>query len=181
MGVANVTVGKPKIGGAISVGATNLTMPTDATSTLAAGFTNLGYVSEDGLTQAITRDSEAIKAWGGDTVMVTQTEFVETFSFTLIETLDINVKKAMFGDGNVTGSLAAGIVTEVNSDELTAHAWVIDMITNGSLTRIVVPNAKVTEIGDITYVDGEPVGYELTITALPDSNSNASYEYTVTA
>lgn len=179
--VNNVTAGKPKIGGAISIGTTSLTMPTDATATLPTGFTNLGYVSEDGLTQAITRDTEAIKAWGGDTVMTTQTDFAETFQFSLIETLMVDVKKAMFGDTNVTGTLSAGITTIVKSSELEAHAWVFDMVTNGSVTRIVVPNGKVSEIGDITYVDGEPVAYNLTITALPDASGNCSYEYTKSA
>lgn len=42
----NVTVGKPKVGGAVFVGATTLTMPNDATSELASGFTGLGYCSE---------------------------------------------------------------------------------------------------------------------------------------
>lgn len=176
--VSNVTAGKPKIGGAVSYGATSLTLPTDATTALATGFTNLGYISEDGMTQAITRESENIKAWGGDTVMTSQTDFGETFSFKLIEALDLNVRKAVYGDSNVTGTLSAGMTTTVNSTELEAHAWVVDMVYNGALSRVVIPNGKVTEIGEITYADGEPVGYELTITALPDASGNCSYEYT---
>lgn len=177
----NVTAGKPKIGGAISVGATTLAMPTDATTALAQGFDNLGYVSEDGVTKAITRDSEAIKAWGGDTVMTTQTDYAETYQFSLIETLMVAVKKCVYGDENVTGDLTTGITAKSNSTELPAHAWVFDMVQNGAVSRIVVPNGKVTEIGDITYVDGEPVAYGLTITALPDASGNCAYEYTVTA
>lgn len=179
--VSNVTAGKPKIGGAISYGATSLTLPTDATTALATGFTNVGYVSEEGVTRAITRDTEAIKAWGGDTVMTTQTDFAETFQFQLLEVLSADVQKLMFGDSNVTGTLATGITATMNSSELEAHAYVFDMVTNGTVTRIVVPMAKVSEIGDITYVDGEPVAYDLTIMALPDSAGNTSYQYTVNA
>lgn len=176
--VSNVTAGKPKFGGAISIGATSLTLPTDAVTALVAGFTNLGYVSEDGMTQEITRESEEIKAWGGDTILTPQTSFAEKFSFKLVEALNVDVRKAVYGDSNVTGTLAQGITTTVNSTELTAHAWVVDMNYNEALSRIVIPNGKVTEIGEITYVDGEPVGYELTITALPDASGNCSYEYT---
>lgn len=175
--VQNVTAGKPKVGGAISVADTTATLPTDATTAL-TGFESLGYISEDGLTQGITRDSEAIKAWGGDTVMTTQTDFAETFQFKLIEVLSATVRKVVFGDSNVTGDLTQGLVTLVNSKELPAKAYVIDMVLNDKLDRIVIPNGKITEIGDIVYSDGEPVGYEITVTALPDTNGNCSYEYT---
>ena len=47
---AYVSTGKPKVGGAVYAGATNLTLPTNATSDLPSGFTCLGYCSEDGLT-----------------------------------------------------------------------------------------------------------------------------------
>lgn len=176
-----VTAGKPKIGGAVSIAPTSTTLPTDATTTLDVAFVNLGYISEDGMTQGMTRDSEAIKAWGGDTVMTSQTEFEETFTFTLIEALSIDVRKAVYGDSNVTGALATGITTVVNSAELGLHAWVVDLVYNGAVSRIVIPNGKVSEIGDTSYVDGEPVGYEITVTALPDTSGNCSYEYTVTA
>lgn len=176
--VQNVTAGKPKVGGAISVAPLTATLPTDAETAL-TGFASLGYVSEDGLTQGVTRDSEAIKAWGGDTVMTTQTDFALTYQFTLIEVLNADVRKVVFGDDNVSGDLATGLTTLINSKELPAKAYVIDMILNGNLDRIVIPNGKVTEIGDTVFSDGEPVGFEVTITALPDQSGNCSYEYTI--
>lgn len=179
--VSNVTAGKPKIGGAIFVAPVGTALPTDATTALNEAFVGLGYVSEDGLTQAITRDSEAIKAWGGDTVLTTQTDFAETFTFKLIEALNVDVKKVIFGDTNVTGTLTTGITAITNSKELPAKSFVIEMVQNDALVRKVIPNAKITELGDIVYSDGEAVGYEPTITALPDATGNASYEYTLKA
>ena len=179
--VSNVSAGKPKIGGAISVAPTGTTLPTDAVTALGNDFANLGYVSEDGLTRGITRDSDVIKAWGGDPVLTIQTDFAETFQFSLIEILDVNVKKVLFGDANVTGTLATGITAKVNSAELPEKVYAIDMIQNGAVSRIVVPHGKVTEIGDIVYADGEPIGYEITVTGLPDTAGNTSYEYTVAA
>ena len=179
--VTNVAAGKPKIGGAVPVAATSATLPTDATTALGTGFANLGYISEDGMTRTITRESDNIKAWGGDPVLAIQNEFSETFQFRLIESLNVDVKKAVFGDTNVTGTLTTGITTTVNSKELTEKAWVVDMVTRGAATRIVIPNGKVTEIGEITYSDSDAIGYDVTVTAFPDATGNTSYEYTVTA
>ena len=175
--VSKIVVGKPKIGGALYVAPKGTTLPTDATTALDAAFVGTGYISEDGLTQAITRDNEDIKAWGGDTVMTTQTDYSEKFTFSLLETLDGGVKKLVFGDTNVTE--AAGAITAIsNTKELEEHAMVFEMVQGTKAVRRVIPAGKVSEIGDIVYKDGEAVAYELTVTALPDASGNTSYEYT---
>lgn len=173
----NVAAGKPKLAGAISFAATSTTLPTTAAATLDAGFVSLGYCSEDGLTNAQDRSSTDIKAWGGDIVLSVQDEKTDTFSFTLIESLNTDALKAYFGDTNVTGDLATGITINANSKELPEKAWVVDMILRGALKRIVIPIGKVTATESITYSDGAAVGLGVTVTAYPDSSGNTHYEY----
>lgn len=176
--VSNVTAGKPKIGGAISVAPVGTALPTDATTALNEAFQNLGYCTEDGLTNANTRSSTDIKAWGGDIILSIQDEKTDTFSTVFAESLDINVLKQFYGSGNVTGSLAAGISISANSEELMDQSWVIDMILrNGVLKRIVIPCGKITATEDITYSDSEVTGFGVTITAYPDAAGNTHYEY----
>nr|DAW61296.1 MAG TPA: tail protein [Caudoviricetes sp.] len=175
---ANVTTAKPKVGGAVHSAPLGAKLPVDATSKLDAAFKSLGFISEDGVTNNNSPESEDIKAWGGTIVNSSQTEKKDTFVYTLIEGLNIDVLKEVYGSENVSGDLAAGITIKANSKELENHCLAIEMILkNGALKRIVIPSGKVTEVGEITYKDGEVVGYQTTITAFPDANGNTHYEY----
>lgn len=174
----NVTAAKPKTGGAIFVAPVGTTLPTDATTTLDTAFKELGYASEDGLTNSNSPESDVIKAWGGDTVLTLLTSKDDTFSMTLIEALNVEVLKLVYGDDNVTGTLDTGITVRANSGELQEHAFVIDMIMkDNALKRIVIPQAKVSEVGDITYSDSDAVGYETTLQCTADASGNTHYEY----
>lgn len=175
---ANVTAAKPNISGAVSSAPLKTALPQDAKTALNEAFKTLGYISEDGLTNENSPESEEVKAWGGQTVLSSQTDKKDTFKFKLIESLNIEVLKEVYGADNVTGTLATGITVKANANELPEHSLAIDMmLKNGSVKRIVIPRGKVSEIGEIGYKDGDPIGYELTITALPDDQGNTHYEY----
>lgn len=174
----NVSVGKPKVAGAIYYAPAGTTLPTDATTALANAYVELGYVSEDGVTNSMSIDSDNLYAWGGDLVCPIDTGFTDTFSFTLIESLNVDVLKAVFGASNVSGTLSNGVTLSINNKHITACVWVIEVILKGShVKRIVIPAGTITEFGDVVYKDDEAIGYEITITCAADSSGNPHYEY----
>lgn len=177
-----VSVGKPMIGGAVFHAPLGTSLPTSATATLNGAFENMGYISEDGVTNNNSRESEDIKAWGGDTVLSPQTSKSDSFNMTFLEVLNKVVLKAVHGSENVDGSIDSGLTVKVNSKELEAGAWVIDMeMTQGVLKRIVIPNGKISEISEVSYKDNEAVGYNTTITAFPGDDGDTHKEYIVAA
>ena len=181
----NVSTGKPGVAGAIyrALLSGSPTIPTDSTTDLAEAFKCLGYVSEDGLTNSQSNDNEDIKAWGGDVVMTVKKSRKDTFKFKLIEVLSDEVLKTVFGDDNVTVTAATQstpkkIAVASNNEDQPECCYVVEMVTQtGNPKRIVIPNGKVTEIGDIVYKDEEAVGYDITISAKADSSGNTHYEY----
>ena len=151
--------------------------PTD-TATALTSFTALGYCSEDGLTNNISATSDKLKAWGGDTVAAPMTEKKDTFQMKLIECTNADVLAAVFGSGNVSGALETGLTVNVNSIDVPSGCWVIDMILrDNTAKRIVIPDGKISEIGDVVYKDDEAAGYELTLKAMPDTSGQTHYEY----
>lgn len=141
---------------------------------------NTLYMWETGRNKpnANSPDSDKIKAWGGDTVLNYQKEKPDTFQMKLIEALNPEVLKTVYGDGNVSGDLTTGLTVKANSTAAEDRSWVVEMVLNQNvLKRIVIPCAKITEIDDIVYADEEAVGYDITVSATADSDGNTHYEY----
>ena len=174
----NVSYAKPAVGGAIYAAPAGTTLPTDATTTLASTYKSLGFVSEDGVTNANSPETEVINAWGGAPVLTVQTGRPDSFKFTLIEITNVEVLKLVYGADNVTGTaLSSGIKVSAGAGQLDPVVLVIDMVLKNALKRIVIPVATVADVGEIAYVDNDAVGFETTVSATADASGYTHYEY----
>jgi len=174
---SNVSFGKPKATGAVFVAPAGTSVPTDATTSLAVTFKNVGYVSEDGLVNEVETDIEEVKAWGGDIVLSDQSSFKETFTVNLLETNE-EALKLYYGAGNVTVN-GTSITIVQNSNPLPELVVVFEVVlTGGRIKRIVVPKAKIADrSGEVTYTDGDAITYPAQFVAFPDSSGNTHTEY----
>ena len=175
---SNVSAGKPKVTGAVYRAAAGTSSPTDATTSLASAYKELGYCSDDGLVNSNSPSVTKIKAWGGDVVLTLQEDKEDTFKLTLIEVLNTEAIKAVYGSSNVSGALGTGLTVSADASVPEEGVWAIDMVLNSNtVKRVVIPKGTVTELGDITYSDSDAIGYEITIFAAPDSIGKTHYEY----
>lgn len=147
----NVYVGPPATAG-----------PTDASTALPAGFKDLGYVNEDGVTESRSRSTNKIKAWQNAAVVrevVTDADF--TLKFVLVQT---NADTVGLYYGTTVDPTTGGVII-VPSATGGRQSFVLHVIDGVDLIRLYVPSGEITEVGDQKFVNGDPVGYEVTVTA----------------
>ena len=180
----NVINGKPLVTGGLLVAPLATALPLLATpfAALNVAFKSLGYLSDAGVTENSGRSTDKIKAWGGSIVKVVQTEHSYTLQFTLIETGNTDVLKAVHGDGNVTttaatsGSGKIDAVT-INAATLPHKAWIVEVADGAARIRIAIPDGQITETAEVTYTDSDLVGYQCTMEAFEDASGNKAYKY----
>ena len=87
------------------------------------------------LTNSNSPKSDSIPAWGGDKVLYYQTAKDDTFGFMLIEAMNEDVLKTVYGDKNVTGTLADGLTVKATAVEAADSVWVVETILRGGAVK----------------------------------------------
>lgn len=172
--VANVASGKPLASGGIWLAPIGSTAPANVSAALHAAYKSAGYIGEDGVTEGGERSTTKIKAWGGDVVKVVQDEHSLTYTFRFIEAMNGDVLKAVYGSANVTttpATVSSGTIHQVKvTGESLPHFQIVFEIKDGdNRIRISAEDVQITEVGEITYSDGDVIGYEVTIECFADS------------
>lgn len=151
------------------------TAPTDFTA-LSSAFANMGFISSDGIEEAIEVDSTEETDINGDVVCVLVSKETETLKFTLISTTDEALKE-MHGHANVATANDVTTVTH-SADPFANRVYVFDLLLkNGNKLRKVAPNAKVTDRGPIVHGAGNLYAREITLTCSPDANGARIIDY----
>ena len=184
--VNDVRIGAPeqKTTGAIKHAPVGTTLPVLSDIgvsgvTLDPAFVGDEYVSEDGLTLSPSMSTTNIKDWSGTVVRKLLEEFDGTLSWTMISTNEDTLKIA-FGDDYVTSAAASSAHGAQVRAALGAHlpdtqSWVFLMKDGDARVVIVVPNGQITEVGDVTFVSNNAIGWQVTLSTYPDSDGNSIY------
>lgn len=179
---AEIGVARAAITGAIFLyPVSGATLPTDATTALSGGI-NLGYIGDEGITPTRTVETEDTKDMNGDTVYTAQTDFVREYQATFLQVDNVDIKKAIFGDLNVTATAAdvthgARIAVEDKGEPAEKRPIVVHTTSGVKVHREVVPVAQVSSVEYGPYVGTAVRSYTVTFKAFKDSDGTFVYEY----
>lgn len=150
--------------------------PVDAVAAWPAAFKDIGWISDDGITESNSTDTTEIKGWqGGQTVRKVISSSEVTFSFTAIESNKTVLE--LYHKGSKVVTTTGKSVLAIKAPGPDRRAFGFDLVDGDAHIRIVIPDGEVTETGEITYKSDEAISYELTITAYPDANGTVAIKY----
>ncbi|MEV6777007.1 phage tail protein [Streptomyces syringium] len=155
-----------------------------ALGTPPAPWTGLGAISDDGLKYGVDEDHKEFQPWGVTSAFRTQiTKSVRTFGLTLWETNSPIVKSIMFRvpvADLAPGTDGTARFAETASPSPDRRAWYFLVADGDTMSGFYVPSGEVTDRSDVTYKSEEMAGYDIKVTAYPDSANNTVY-HTFTA
>lgn len=144
--------------------------PSDLTTAWGAGWSDLGYMSDDGVELNYSTDTQDVKAWQSlSPVRKILTSVDMTLKFTAIE-LKTSTITLYFPDSTMTdvgGSVHSLAIPSAPSPAEYAFGleWTDDLIIN----RLIVARGQVTDRDNITLSRGDAVGLNLTVSAYATS------------
>ena len=163
----NVRVG---LNGNIYMAPKGTTAPTDLDTAWAAGWLDLGYMSEDGVSLEFSTDVQDINAWQSlSPVRRVLTSVDMTMGFTAIElkkqTVTLYFPGATMTD--VSGTVHSLAIPAAPGPQ--EFAFGLEWIDGSIKNRLIIARGEVTERGAITVGRSDAVGLEMTVSAYASS------------
>lgn len=161
--VLNSSNVRTAVTGVFSIGDGTAVAPTGPDTVLGSGWSDAGYVSEDGVEEIRNRSTNAIKAWqNAATVREVVTEASLQIKATLLETNAVTLD-LYYGIAHEDGKVVVVPARTGGRRKLN-----VDVVDGDEFIRGYAASAEVTEVGNQVYKNGEAIGYEVTLTCYDD-------------
>lgn len=159
--------------GLVAVGPTSADAPTNSGSTLDTDLVDLGYVGESGVEENRERTTKDLKAWqNGAIVRTVVVDGKYTLKFTMIETTSATME-TFYGSTVQDADATDGRIDVVPTSTGGRKSWVVDVVDGSDAKRIYIAEGEVTEVGTVTYVNSDTIGYPITVTGYPVNGVSA--------
>lgn len=152
------------------------TLPTDASSSLDAAFSEIGYVTSDGLTEATSQDLSDIFAWQQNALIRTILgQYTKQITFSAAETNLVTL--GVQYPGSTITPTAEGVSVAEKPPSPDVRNWVLHGIDGSRALRLVVPRGQVVERGDVAWSSEDITVFEWTLRCYPDPSGVVLYRY----
>lgn len=145
-------------------------MPTSMVP-FAAGWVNLGYISDEGVTESRSEDRQEFTPWQSASPIRSEvTKSTKTFQVTLWES-NWDTVSLYYGVGlddvtvDTTGDVDVVIFDEQGKPKQDLRRFAVDVVDGVYARRALVPFGEVTEKGDLIYKSDTLIGYPCTVMA----------------
>lgn len=158
-----VNIGKGRASGMFYVAAAGTAIPTSLT-TLPTGWTEAGFISEDGMELQLSRDVEDIKDWSNTIRRTILTDHDEKASGACISTTKTALEE-LFGQANVTETSGA-IKVNLSASELPpVKAYLFIMKDGDDLMCFGCSNGQISVADNTSFKAGDAIAWNFKITA----------------
>lgn len=144
--------------GRVYTAVTTAAAPTDSGTALAAEWTDLGYVTEDGVSFTFGRETEDLNSWQGDKVRVLTLRAPKSVEFSLMQSNKDTLLVAL-GGGSIVENTGEFTITPPADDVNEERSLLIEFSDGGVAYRYYFPRVQVqgevsftlTRSGAVTY------------------------------
>lgn len=132
-----------------------------------SGWTNLGYISADGVKTKVDDSTTPIEVWGGDEILQLRDKFGIELSVELFQSLSPAVNAAVFGDDMVSTKAATATAGKRLKVAITTAipplcTLLVESFYNDKHMRQVIPAAQRSSLDDLTLVHNKPLSLKPT-------------------
>lgn len=180
----NVIVGQ---NGSVWVAPVGTAAPTDtdtAMATVNAAWSDVGFISEDGVTVTPSLETFMVRAWQsqGRPVRRGVASREEAIGFTMLEWKEETLKLA-FGGGAITeiGTSDVFKFTPSSGSDEDEYAVVVHFTDGATSYRLVIPRCAVTDLAEFSLVRTDAAGLNVTLGIVNDGTTDPLYIITENA
>ena len=166
----NVNLGTGAATGMFFHAPANTALPSYPTESLGADWTEVGYISDAGITWHHGRSAEPLKDWSNSIRRQLQSDATGTVTAPIISTTN-EVLETLFGSGNVsaaTATTAHGALNSVDVEEGVMsgeEAFLFLMKDGDDMIMIGTKRGYISELGEVAFQPNNAITWNATITA----------------
>lgn len=137
------------------------------TDLAASGWTNMGYVSADGVQIKVDDSTTPVEVWGGDEIAQLRDKFAVEITAELYQVLDPKAWAAVIGEDWVstaaaTSSSGARMKIEITPIIPGINTLLVESFYGDKFMRQVIPGAMRSSLDDLTLVHNKPLSLKPT-------------------